>query len=171
VAGPKNRHETRQFDRGLYSGCGCPRLWRALPLAAALALALAGGGCSLSGPLDSMFGSADKSDQTGSITPPPGTRQTGELPPDADLAYARAAVSEVFNRGAKDASQPWENPSTGARGTVTPIASAYTQEGKTCRDFLASYVSGNLQSWMQGEACKQQKGVWEVRALKPWKRS
>ena len=54
----------------------------------------------------------------------------------------RAAASEVLRRGEKDASQPWENPQTGARGTVTPIASAYTQDGQTCRDFLASYVNG-----------------------------
>ena len=69
------------------------------------------------------------------------------------------------------ASAPWENPRTGARGTVTPIATAYTQDGQTCRDFLASYVQGSAQSWMQGEACKQDKGIWEIRALKPWKRS
>lgn len=73
--------------------------------------------------------------------------------------------------GGKDASAPWENPRTGARGTVTPIATAYTQDGQTCRDFLASYVQGSAQSWMQGEACKQDKGIWEIRALKPWKRS
>ncbi len=93
------------------------------------------------------------------------------MPPDGDLAYARAAASDVLSRGGKDASAPWENPRTGARGTVTPIASAYTQDGQTCRDFLASYVSGRSQAWMQGEACKQSKGIWEVRALKPWKRS
>jgi surface antigen len=66
---------------------------------------------------------------------------------------------------------PWENPTTGARGTVTPLASAYTQDGQTCRDFLASFVSGSSQNWLQGEACKQQQGDWEVRTLKPWKRS
>ena len=87
------------------------------------------------------------------------------------MAYARAAASDVLNRDEKYASAPWENPRTGARGTVTPIASAYTQDGRTCRDFLASYVQGTSQSWMQGEACKQDQGVWEIRALKPWKRS
>ena len=94
-----------------------------------------------------------------------------QLPPDADLAYARAAVTAVLSRGEKDTSMPWENPGTGARGTVTPIASAYTQDGQTCRDFLASFVSGKSQAWLQGEACKQQQGDWEVRTLKPWKRS
>ena len=170
MVGLKNSDKTRHLYGGLYSGVARSRLWRGAGLAAALTLVLAGGGCSLSGSFDSVFGGSDKSDQTGSITPANG-KQSAELPPDADLAYARAAVSEVLSRGRKDASQPWENPRTGARGTVTPIASAYTQEGKTCRDFLASYVRGKSQSWLQGEACKQDKGVWEVRAFKPWNRS
>jgi surface antigen len=120
--------------------------------------------------LDSLLGSS-KPDQTSSITPPPGAKAVSELPPAHDLAYARAAASAVLDRGEKNASAPWENPRSGARGTVTPIASAYVQDGQTCRDFLASYVNGSDQSWMQGEACKQGKGVWEVRTLKPWKRS
>ena len=156
----------------LYSGCARARLWRALPLAAGLTLALATGGCSINtSRFDSLFGGSDQSDSTASITPPPGAKGVAGLPPDGDLAYARAAASDVLTRGGKDASAPWENPRTGARGTVTPIASAYTQDGQTCRDFLASYISGSSPSWMQGEACKQDKGVWEIRALKPWKRS
>jgi hypothetical protein len=132
-------------------------------------LALCGGGCSLSGQFDSLFG--EKSDNTGSVTPPPGTTEATQLPPAADLAYARAAVSAVLSRGEKDTSMPWENPGTGTRGTVTPIASSYTQDGQMCRDFLASFVSRSSQAWLQGEACKQQQGDWEVRTLKPWKRS
>ena len=123
----------------------------------------------MSSQFDSFFGS-DKPDQTGSIAPTPGAKEVTQLPPDADLAYARAAASAVLDRGEKDTSQPWENPSTGTRGTVTPIASAYTQDGQTCRNFLASFVTGNSQAWVQGEACQQQ-GVWEVRTLKPWKQS
>ncbi len=96
------------------------------------------------------------------------------------MAFAKAAVSEVLRRGRKDSSQPWENPSTGARGTVTPIASAYSQGGVTCHDFLASYVKGDSQAWLQGEACKTDttKGAksgqsvdWEIRSIKPWKRT
>jgi len=136
-------------------------------MAAALALGLACGGCSLSGQVDSLFG--DKSDRTGAITSPPGTKEVVRLPPDADLAYAKAAASAVLSRGERDTSMPWENPSTGARGTVTPIASAYTLDGLTCRNFLASFVMGSSQSWLQGEACKQRQGDWEVRTFKPWK--
>ena len=52
------------------------------------------------------------------------------------------------------------NPKTGARGTITPIASAYSQDGLTCRDFLASYVRNGAESWMQGEACRAVHGRW-----------
>jgi len=93
-------------------------------------------------------------------------------PTDRDLAYARAAASDVLSRGGKGQSQSWENPETGARGTVTPIASAYDNEGFTCQDFLASYVrTGSDEGWMRGEACRIHQGNWEVRSLKPWKSS
>ena len=154
----------------LYNGSGRLRLWRGF--AAVFAMSLAAGGCSLSGQLDSYFGGSDKAETTGSITPPPGAKSADEMPPDGDLAYARAAASEVLKRNEKNASAPWENPRSGARGTVTPIASAFSgQDGQTCRNFLASYVNGSVEAWLQGEACKHAKGAWEVRSLKPWKRS
>jgi hypothetical protein len=134
-------------------------------------LSLGGAGCAMSGQFDSLFG--EKPDRTGTIKATPDTKEVAQLPlpPAADLAYAQAAVSAVLSRGEKDTSMPWENPATGARGTVTPIATAYTQDGQMCRDFLASFVSGSSQAWLQGEACKQQQGEWQVRTLKPWKRS
>jgi surface antigen len=97
--------------------------------------------------------------------------ESASLPSDADLALARAAASEMLDKGGKTASMPWENPRTGARGTVTPVASAYTQDGATCHDFLASYVRDRSTSWLQGEACRTKPGQWEVRTLKPWQKT
>jgi surface antigen len=114
--------------------------------------------------MESYF--ADKS-PTGSIA----AAKAPAMPPEHDLALARKAAREVLRKGEKDASLDWENPATGARGTVTPIASAYTQDGQTCRDFLASYVTKTAQSWLQGEACQEPQKGWQVRALKPWKSS
>ena len=51
----------------------------------------------------------------------------------------------------KDAAVPWENRKTGAHGTITPIASAYSQDGLTCRDFLASFVRNGSEAWMSGK--------------------
>jgi surface antigen len=120
--------------------------------------------------LDSFFGGG-RTTTTGSITPPPDIKAASKLPPAGDLAYARAAAGEVLRRGKKDSSQPWENPHSGARGTVTPIASAYLLDGHTCRNFLASFVNGSDEAWLEGEACKQSTDSWEVRSLKPWNRS
>ena len=95
------------------------------------------------------------------------------LPSETDLVFARMAIVEVLKRGSKEVSAPWENPSSGARGTVTPIASAYARDGLTCHDFLASYVRrGSPESWLQGQACRANKrGAWEVKSLRPWTRS
>ena len=91
--------------------------------------------------------------------------------PEADMAFARQAAADALVKGGKGLSLPWENPQTGARGSVTPLASAYTGEfGATCHDFLASHIQGETQTWLQGEACKSD-GGWRVRAMRTWKRS
>jgi surface antigen len=88
---------------------------------------------------------------------------------EVDLAYARAVASDALARGGRDISTPWENPHTGAGGNITPLAATYTEGTFTCRDFLASYVRGEKQSWLEGEGCRSARGRWEVRSLKPLK--
>ena len=158
-----------------YKGTRKARLWRLRAKAIALSLALgaATSGCSMSYKLDSFMGKDSKPEHTGSIRPAPAAQPTlvSAAPADNDLAYAKAAAAEVLARPEKDASQPWENPGTGARGTVTPIADAYTQDGFQCRDFLASYIREGAESWLQGDACRIHQGKWTVRTLRPLKRS
>jgi surface antigen len=123
-------------------------------------------GCSLSR-TDAASAKLDDKDLTGSL----GAAQAkASMPTDSDLAFARNAASDVLTKGDKDSSQPWENPETGARGSVTPLAQAYNSEdGRTCRDFLASYVNGRTESWLQGAACQAGHGRWEIHSLKPWR--
>jgi surface antigen len=137
-------------------------------MAAGLAMGLSVGGCSYD--LGSLLG---KDGEKTRIAGPgsavvPANRQ---LPTDADLAYASAAAADVLTKGHKDMSAPWENPRTGARGTITPIATEYAQDGSTCREFLASYVAKDNEAWLQGEACQMHQGKWVVRSLKPWQRN
>jgi len=130
--------------------------------------------------LGSLFGksgndraaSADLDDATGSTnlaSAAPQAERTHGISA-ADIAAARRAAADMLAAGGKDTSARWQNPDTGARGMVTPIAAAYTQDGLTCRDFLASVVRGSAETWLQGEACRVHRGKWEVRSLKPWKR-
>jgi surface antigen len=123
-------------------------------------------GCSMSRP-DAAFAKMDDNEATGSVAATP---SGGPAPTESDLAFARNAASDVLTKGDKDSSQPWENPETGARGSVTPLAQTYSADGRTCRDFLASYVNGRNESWLQGAACQTGHGQWEIHTLKPWRR-
>ncbi len=157
-----------------YSGSPVARLRRgALPVVV-MVLLLGCGGCSyqLSGFRDKV-GKPDKTDVTGTVVPLKTTARVVDatLPSEGDLAFAKAAAQDVLNRDGGDTSVPWENPQTGARGTVTPIAAAYSQDGFTCRDFLASYVRGSAESWLQGEACRIHAGKWDIKTMRPWKRT
>lgn len=124
-------------------------------------------GCSLSRSEDA-FAKYESPDVTGSIAP--AAQQDGE-PTDADLAFARNAASDVLTKGGADSSQPWENPTTGARGSVTPISSTFTQDGRRCRHFLASYVRERQERWLQGAACRTAQGRWEIQSLSTWRKS
>ena len=115
---------------------------------------------------DAAFAKMDDNDLTGSLAP---AAASAPAPTESDLAFARNAASDVLTKGDKDSSQPWENPETGARGSVTPLAKAYSEDGRTCRDFLASYVNGSNESWLQGAACQVDSGRWEIHTLKPWR--
>ncbi len=176
MAGPSASRASR---RPPYSGMPAASLWRKVwrfalpivpPVAATLVLGLMTGGCAVSG----LFGMSKddalaKGETTGSIQP--SAKLSTGLPPETDLVHTRSAITEVLSMGRKDFSTSWENPDSGARGTVTPIAAAYQQDGATCHDFLASHINGRSETWMRGEACQQPQGRWEVKMLKPWKRS
>lgn len=163
-----------------YKGTRKARLWRlrAKAIALALTLSAATSGCSLSYKLDSFMGKeGEKTEHTASIapapapTPKPVTAAAPPPPADTDLAYAKAAAVQVLARTDRGASQPWENPGTGARGTVTALANAYTRDGFQCRDFLASYLRDGSESWLQGDACRIHQGKWSVRSLRPLNRT
>jgi len=134
-----------------------------------MTLALSVGGCSFSYQLDNLLAKKEDSSLTGTLQPSAAPAASpATLPPEGDLVLARAAVSEVMSKGGKDASVSWENPQTGTRGTVTPIATPHSEDGITCHEFLASFEREGSSSWMQGDACRANKGKWEVRSLKPW---
>jgi surface antigen len=174
----------RAFRPSLYSGTAGASLRSAAVLALAWGLTSGLGGCAVSGSMFAKSSSKDREqaarayaseDVTGSVATPtatPVSASTTGLPSETDLVFARMAIVEVLTRGSKQISSPWENPSSGARGTVTPIASAFAKDGMTCRDFLASYLRRQgPETWMQGEACRAKQGAWEVRSLRPWTRS
>jgi surface antigen len=163
------RAKPRLPKRFRYKGTRKDRLWRLRATAIALSLALgtATSGCSLSYKLDSFAGRESEKPLLAALPvsgSAPSSRAAG--PPEDDLAYAKEAAAQVVARNDKDASQSWSNPGTGARGTVTPIARAYPQDGSECRDFLVSYLGGAGEAWLQGNACRAGRDTWTVRSLR-----
>jgi surface antigen len=131
--------------------------------AAALVAALTSAGCSYQ--LESAF-SKPEAELTGSTASPKPGHAAAKVS-ESDLVYARAAAADALGRGGKDNSVPWRNPQTGVGGNITPLAAAYSEGGLSCRNFLASYVNGGAQAWLQGSACRGTRGEWQVKNLKP----
>lgn len=127
------------------------------------------GGCAYQLGSLASNGGADV-EQTGALGRPPHEADVVP-PPEVDLAYARAVAADALARGGRDDSVPWHNPNTGAGGNITPLATSYGEGTLTCRDFLASYVRGQTEAWLQGEACRTDHGKWEVKSLTPLNRS
>ena len=141
-----------------------------LLVAARFVVPLSCASCSTTYQLGSMSGAEDKTEHTGSVRSAAAKPEAGAASP-ADLRFLNAAAAEVLSQGGKDASLPWENPGTGARGTVTPLAARYPHaDGTICQEFLASHVQGAREAWYQGEAC-QRGPHWETREVRPLQRS
>jgi surface antigen len=176
--------EACRRSRSLYNRTAGLRLWtgrwslwrrarRVRPAAiVAMLCAVTVSGCSYQ--LGSLV-SADNSDSqaTGAVAAPSIAAAGDQSAPsprvELDLAYARTAISNVLLHGGKDTSVPWQNPQTGAGGNIMPLATSYSEAGMPCRDFLASYVHGESQDWLQGAACRTTHGTWEVKRLKSLK--
>ena len=97
---------------------------------------------------------------------------------DADLVFLQEVRS--FHHGeARRFERTWFGwPKQGQADFLAPEGydvayrtNAYTRDGDTCHDFLASYVGQGAEAWYRGEACRAQKGKWEVKSLRPWARS
>ena len=160
----------RLLRQSRYRGSLIARL-RHLPAGLlALSFTLGLGGCSYQ--LESIGGTGTdgRGDVTATLRPAPAAKPLAH-PSEADLVIARATVKEALSKGGKNISLPWENPKTGARGTVTPVASAHIVDGETCQEFLTSYVRNGAEAWLQGEACLAGSGGWEVRRMTPWRRT
>ena len=142
-----------------------------LLLLAHLVLPFACAGCSASFPLGGLSGEDEASARIITGATKRASAVTSGNGAQADLALAKVAAAELLTQGRKDASLPWENPDTGASGTVTALAGSRPQaDGTLCQDFLASHVLRNSESWYQGEGCRRE-GRWVVRDLRPLQRT
>ncbi len=112
--------------------------------------------------------------------PKPDTTVTGSLSlsggtapamSPVDWTIAKSALRQALGREEAGASQPWENPTSGARGTITPVAAIYEKDGFACRNFIVSHVHESQENWYEGTACRMHRGQWDVTTTRPLQKS
>ncbi len=183
ISRPKPAKATGRLPYHGTARTGAPVAWLvSTPIAAGL-IAMLLGGCSMQ--LSSLL-PGGVSDQGPTVIRHQHTDQqtTGSIPlhmtsaadipmgmSATDWPLAQAALREALSRTDDGPSVPWENPASGARGTVTPIASAFTKDGFPCRNFIASHVKDGVETWSEGTACRIHQGAWEVKSVKPLKKT
>ena len=129
-----------------------------------LLLAGSAGGCAVSFPIASMY--PGKDEVTASIKP-----LAGQLADPEDRRRAKAALTTAIDPQGPGTAVSWSNPSTGDRGTYTPVGHAYPADGRICRAFLGTVHQGEDDRSIQGTACAATGGDWAVTDAKPVKKS
>lgn len=56
----------------------------------------------------------------------------------------------------------WNNPATGAHGTIVAANEGYHADGSYCREFQQTITVGGRQERAYGVACRQPDGSWKI---------
>jgi len=78
-----------------------------------------------------------------------------------DFAIANPVITRALDEGEDGKTYSWQNPKTGASGSVTPRSAAFARDKLTCRKAQVMVSAGgkkNVSSWTM---CKQPDG-WKV---------
>lgn len=152
--------------RAVYIQLG-ERTSHALAVMATLCLSLTLGGCIMGGPLPRLVSDEDV---TGSIPAPASAPVLSPLPQlsSEDWTFASKALATALDPQGSGAAVLWESPTSGARGSMTPVGFVYAAEGQTCRAFLADIAGAGPALRLQGRGCREGQGGWVVSDLKPF---
>jgi surface antigen len=144
-------------------------------LCAALLAASAAGGCSIAVPMGSPSalwrGSTERApgeDVTGSIAKPP--EKLSQALDAEDWRRASAAMNTALDPQGSGAGVNWDNPQTGARGSITPVGSAFPLDGKICRTFRADLAAKEAHESLEGAACREKTAEWSLTRVRPRKK-
>lgn len=135
-----------------------------LRLCAAPLLALFCAACSIAvptgGPAPLWRNGVDADDATGSVPKPPATLSPAL---DAeDWRRASAAMATALDpQGSGDVVR-WDNPDSGAKGSIIPSGPAFPKDGKVCRAFHAELATKETHENIEGAACREKTADWAL---------
>lgn len=88
-----------------------------------------------------------------------------------DWRRASAALGVALDPQGGGAAVNWDNPSSNAKGSFTPVGQPYPAQGKVCRAFLAEVGTKDSQEHLQGTACRDKSADWKLIEVKPWRKA
>ena len=110
----------------------------------------------LGGQVGSGFGEPQSAGYSPASYPPAGNPYAGTGGDDFHAEQARATATDLPLGG----SVSWQNPDTGASGSITPVRDGTSAAGHYCRQFEDSRSVGGLPQTAILVACQQPDGTW-----------
>jgi surface antigen len=80
----------------------------------------------------------------------------------ADIAYSQRSMQQGLERLPSHQQTAWQNPDTGASGTITPTRTFQSTGGQNCREFQQTISVGGRTEEGYGTACRQPDGSWKI---------
>lgn len=74
----------------------------------------------------------------------------------------RNQMGRAFETNRPGQPTQWRNPQTGYQHRVVPQQTYRNQQGRTCRNFNQVIMTGGQRETVQGTACKNNQGQWEI---------
>ena len=86
----------------------------------------------------------------------------GNLLDERDKKMATEAAQKALESAPTGKPVAWNNPDSGHAGTVTPVKTYQTADGKQCRQYETSVTIDGKQEKAFGKACRQPDGSWQI---------
>jgi surface antigen len=83
---------------------------------------------------------------------------------EKDKEMAVRAANQAFEYGQAGRPSTWQNPETGASGSVTPTRTYQIENGQYCREYTQEIQVGGEKQQSYGTACRQPDGFWKIQS-------
>lgn len=80
----------------------------------------------------------------------------------ADMTYHNQTAQKAFETARTGTAIDWQNPDTGASGSITPTRTFQQETGNYCREYQQTITVGGQSQEAYGTACRQPDGSWQV---------
>jgi surface antigen len=90
--------------------------------------------------------------------------QAGKSLDRADQQFAYRAEQDALEHTPSGNEVTWSNPDSGNYGSIKPVQTYQSSEGRYCREYTHTVVIGGEPQDAYGRACRQPDGSWEVQS-------